>query len=102
MVRGIMSLAQCRLFGGAAAMREALFLAGDELEQRGTSVFGLTTGTEDGVADLPGVFDALAPPAEIARDIRVIPAEIPRPIALVRQRHRVRLNRHRRVVEDDC
>jgi hypothetical protein len=32
------------LLGGAAAVREALLLAGDELEQRRAPVFGLAAG----------------------------------------------------------
>ena len=82
-------------------MREALLLASDEFEQSGASVFGLAAGPQNGVADLRGVFDPLAPPAQIVRDIRVIAAEVARSIALVRQRHRMGFDRHRRVVEDD-
>src|SRR5712671_918684 len=88
-----------RLFGGAAAMGEALLLAGDELEQCGTPVFRLAAGAEDRVADLCRIFDPLAPPPEIARDVGVIAAEVARPVAFVRQRHRVGLDRHRRVVQ---
>src|ERR1700756_1740204 len=72
MVRGIMSLAQRRLFGRTPAMREALLLAGDKFEQRRASVLGGGAGAEEGLADLGGFSAPPAPPAEIARDIRVI------------------------------
>src|SRR5260370_42121731 len=89
------------LLGGAAAVREALLLAGDELEQGGAAVFGLAAGAQDRVADLRRVIDALAPAAEVARNVRIIAAEVACPVALVRQRHRMGLDRHRRVVQDD-
>src|SRR5438552_5669032 len=54
------------LLGGAAAVREALLLAGDEFEQRGAAVFGLAAGAQDRVADLRRVLDPLAPAAEVA------------------------------------
>src|SRR5208282_2836860 len=90
-----------RLFGGAAAVREALLLAGDEFEECGLPVLVLPTGAQDRVADLGWVLDPLAPAAEIAADRRVIAAEVARSISLVRQRHRMGLDRHRRVVEHD-
>src|SRR5580704_14556200 len=89
------------LLGRAAAVREALLLAGDELEQGGAAVFGLAAGAQDRVADLRRVFDPLAPPAEIAGDVGVIAAEVARPVPLVRQRHRMGLDRHRRIVQYD-
>jgi len=44
-----------RLFRGSVAVREPLLLAGDELGQCCSPVFGLTAGAEDRVADSRGV-----------------------------------------------
>src|SRR5579883_1805220 len=85
----------------AAAMREGLLLAGDEFEQRRPALLGLPAGAADRLADRGRVLDPLAPAAELARNRRVIAAQIARPVALMRQPHRLRLDRHRRIVEDD-
>src|SRR6516225_4892951 len=82
-------------------MREALLQAGDEFEECGLPVLVLPAGAQDRVTDLGGILHPLAPPAEIAADIGVVAAEVTRPIALVRQCHRMGLDRHRRVVQHD-
>src|SRR5260370_41394489 len=55
------------LLGGAAAVREALLLAGDELEQGGAAVFGLAAGAPDARARLPPGIEAPAPTAPVRR-----------------------------------
>src|SRR6266849_591416 len=87
--------------GGAATMREGGLGAGDEFEQTGLAVFVLPAGAQDRVADLPGIVDPLAPAAEILADIGVVAAEVAGAMLLMRGPHRVRLDRHRRIVEDD-
>src|ERR1700752_5376809 len=77
------------LRGGAAAMREALLLAGDEFEQGGAAVFGLAAGAQGRDADRPRALDAFAPPAEVSRYVGLIAAEVARSVPLVRQRHRM-------------
>src|SRR5260370_38786344 len=59
------------LLGGAAAVREALLLAGDELEQGGAAVFGLAAGAQDGVADPRRGIGRPRPAAEGAADVRI-------------------------------
>ena len=82
-------------------MREALLLAGDEFEQGSAAILVLPAGAQDRIADLAGVFDALAPPAKIAPDIGVVAPEIAGAIAIMRQLHRVGLDRHRRIIQHD-
>src|SRR5258708_10017428 len=64
------------LLGGAAAVREALLLAGDELEQSGAAVFGLAAGAQDCLAGLGPVIDALAPAPRVSRHGRLITAPV--------------------------
>src|SRR5260370_41122333 len=77
------------LLGGAAAVREALLLAGDELEQGGAAVFGLAAGAQDRRADLRRGIGALAPAAQVPRHVRIIAPQVTCPAALVRPSHRL-------------
>src|SRR5712691_8221106 len=86
---------------GAAAVGEFGLRAGDEFEEAGVAVLVLLAGAQDRVADLAGIVDPLAPAAEILADSGVIAAEVAGPVLFVRGAHRVGLDRHRRVVEDD-
>src|SRR5260370_31098839 len=72
------------LLGGAAAVREALLLAGDELEQGGAAVFGLAAGAQDRVAHLRRGIHPLAPAPEVPRNVRTHAPEVACPGGLVR------------------
>src|SRR4051794_7152883 len=67
----------------AAAMRERRLRARDELEQRRAAFFVLLARAQYRVADFGRTVPPLAPAAEVLRDIRVVPAEIARPMLLV-------------------
>src|SRR6266851_7775960 len=86
---------------GAAAVGEGGLGAGDEFEEAGVAVFVLLAGAQDRVADLAGVVDPLAPAAEVLADRGVVAAEVAGAVLFVRGLHRLRFDRHRRVVEDD-
>ena len=60
------------------ALRERRLLVGDEFQQTGLAFLGLPAGAQDRLADLPGVLDPLAPAAQIARQRRVVAAQIAR------------------------
>src|SRR6266705_6621887 len=85
----------------AAAVGEGGLGAGDEFEEAGAAVLVLLAGPEDRVADFGRVVDPLAPAAEILADRGVVAAEVAGAVLFVRGAHRIRLDRHRRVVEDN-
>src|ERR1700733_9168658 len=82
-------------------VREGGLGAGDEFEKRRAAVFVDFAGAQDRRANLVGPRHPLAPAAEIGRQVGVVSAEVARAVLLVAVGHRVRLDRHRRIVEDD-
>ena len=86
---------------GSATVRERRLYTGNEFQQACLPVFRGPLRPKNGVADIIGIFDTLAPAAEFAGDSRVISAEISRVVFLVAQLHVRDLDRHRRIVEHD-
>src|SRR2546421_1896578 len=84
-----------------AAMREACLLAGDELEQRRLPALGGLARAGEGVGDILGPLDPLAPAAHGAPQIRVASADITRAVLIVRDDEVRDLDGHGRVVEHD-
>src|SRR5207253_9378101 len=82
----------CARSRGAAAMREGGLLAGDEFEERRPAALIDPPRAQDRAGDLARLRHPLAPATEILRQIGVVAAEIARPVLLVRQRHRMRLD----------
>src|SRR5205823_1414424 len=81
------------------APRECRLLVGDEFEQAGPALLGLAPCPNDRISDLRWILHPLAPATEIAREVGVAPAEVARPVPLMRQLHVRYLDRHRRVVQ---
>src|SRR5260370_22245441 len=72
------------LLGGAAAVREALLLAGDELEQGGAAGFGLAARALNRLVRVRRVTRPLPPGARAARHDRLLAATRASPPDLLR------------------
>ena len=84
------------------AVREGRLRAGDELEQAGLAVSRSPCARAGRRRrSRSGSLDALAPAAELARQCRVVAAEVAGLVLLVAELHVRDLDRHGRVVEHD-
>ena len=81
---GVWGKAQALLLRAAVSVRECGLGPGHEFQQGRAALLGLSFCAQDGVGDIAGIGNALAPAAQILCQIRIIAAKITRFVQLMR------------------